>query len=66
KPIVPPDLYRSIRESQLILLSCYSREMIFLSLQLMLGLAHLTKYLVRYYVQSHIQINEYCDRVVLM
>ncbi|XLT10981.1 hypothetical protein HN51_056774, partial [Arachis hypogaea] len=39
---------------------------IFLSLQLVLGLAHLTKHLVHYYVQSHIQINEYCDRVVLV
>nr|XP_011460065.1 PREDICTED: SEC14 cytosolic factor isoform X2 [Fragaria vesca subsp. vesca] len=46
KPILPIELYRGVRDSQLIGLSGYSRE-------------------VHYYVQSHIQINEYRDRVIL-
>ncbi|KAF2943636.1 SEC14 cytosolic factor isoform X2 [Oryza sativa Japonica Group] len=46
RPIVPVDLYRSIRDSQLVGLSGYTKE-------------------VHYYVQSHIQINEYRDRVIL-
>ncbi|GAB4826453.1 hypothetical protein Ancab_033348 [Ancistrocladus abbreviatus] len=46
KLIVPVELYRAVRDSQLIGLSGYSRE-------------------VHYYVQSHIQINEYRDRVIL-
>ncbi|XP_058202481.1 SEC14 cytosolic factor-like isoform X3 [Rhododendron vialii] len=46
KPIVPTDLYRAIRDSQLVGLSGYSRE-------------------VHYYIQSHIQINEYRDNVLL-
>ncbi|GJM90535.1 hypothetical protein PR202_ga06822 [Eleusine coracana subsp. coracana] len=47
RPIVPVDLYRSIRDSQLVGLSGYTKE-------------------VHYYVQSHIQINEYRDRIILM
>nr|CAB3468361.1 unnamed protein product [Digitaria exilis] len=46
KPIIPVDLYRSIRDTQLVGLSGYSNE-------------------VNYYVQSHIQINEYRDRFIL-
>ncbi|PPD96772.1 hypothetical protein GOBAR_DD06178 [Gossypium barbadense] len=46
KPIIPVDLYRAVRDSQLVGVSGYSKE-------------------VNYYVQSHIQMNEYRDRVVL-
>ncbi|XP_057416616.1 phosphatidylinositol/phosphatidylcholine transfer protein SFH9-like [Lotus japonicus] len=64
KPIVPPDLYRAIRDSQLIGLSGYTREGLPV---FALGVGHSTfdKASVHYYVQSHIQINEYRDRVIL-
>ncbi|KAG4382138.1 hypothetical protein GLYMA_14G012600v4 [Glycine max] len=45
KPI-PPDLYRRLRDSQLVGMSGFSKE-------------------DKYYVQSHIQMNEYRDRVML-
>ncbi|XP_014634936.1 uncharacterized protein [Glycine max] len=45
KPI-PMDLYRAIRDSQLIGMSGYSKE-------------------DKYYIQSHIQLNEYRDQVIL-
>ncbi|KAL1320454.1 hypothetical protein HN51_065159 [Arachis hypogaea] len=64
KPIVPPDLYRSIRDSQLIGLSGYSREGLPV-FAIGVGLSTFDKASVHYYVQSHIQINEYRDRVVL-
>ncbi|KAL0399102.1 UNVERIFIED_CONTAM: hypothetical protein Sradi_2253500 [Sesamum radiatum] len=47
KPIDPSDVYRAIRDSQLVGMSGYSRE-------------------IHYYVQSHIQMNEYRDRVILL
>ncbi|KAI4298837.1 hypothetical protein L6164_032353 [Bauhinia variegata] len=64
KPIVPPDLYRGVRDSQLIGLSGYSREghPVF---AIGVGLSTFDKASVHYYVQSHIQINEYRDRVIL-
>ncbi|OVA19757.1 CRAL-TRIO domain [Macleaya cordata] len=64
KPIVPSDLYRAIRDSQLIGLSGYSKEGLPV---FAIGVGHSTfdKASVHYYVQSHIQVNEYRDRVVL-
>uniref|UniRef100_A0A804P3F3 CRAL/TRIO N-terminal domain-containing protein n=1 Tax=Zea mays TaxID=4577 RepID=A0A804P3F3_MAIZE len=64
RPIVPVDLYRSIRDSQLIGLSGYTKE----GLPIFgIGVGHSTydKASVHYYVQSHIQINEYRDRIIL-
>ncbi|PKI71486.1 phosphatidylinositol/phosphatidylcholine transfer protein SFH9 isoform X2 [Punica granatum] len=64
KPIIPTDLYRSVRDSQLIGLSGYSREGLPV-FAVGLGLSTFDKASVHYYVQSHIQINEYRDRVIL-
>ncbi|KAJ7946459.1 Phosphatidylinositol/phosphatidylcholine transfer protein [Quillaja saponaria] len=64
KPIVPTDLYRSVRDSQLIGLSGYSKEGLPV-FAIGVGLSTFDKASVHYYVQSHIQINEYRDRVVL-
>lgn len=64
KPIVPPELYRSVRNSQLIGLSGYSKEGLPV-FALGVGLSTYDKASVNYYVQSHIQINEYRDRVIL-
>ncbi|CAL5408140.1 unnamed protein product [Camellia sinensis] len=74
KPIVPTDLYRAVRDSQLIGLSGYSREgsvrltkHLFgeATFRLMVRLVEGCKHVVHYYVQSHIQINEYRDCVIL-
>ncbi|KAK3007945.1 hypothetical protein RJ639_013358 [Escallonia herrerae] len=64
KPIVPNDLYRVVRDSQLIGLSGYSREghPVF---AIGVGLSTFDQASVHYYVQSHIQVNEYRDRVIL-
>ncbi|KAL8137329.1 hypothetical protein V2J09_003330 [Rumex salicifolius] len=64
KPIVPVKLYRDVRDSQLIGVSGHSREghPVF---GIGAGLSTFDKASVHYYVQSHIQINEYRDRVVL-
>ncbi|XP_073025581.1 SEC14 cytosolic factor-like [Primulina eburnea] len=64
KPIVPVDHYRAIRDSQLIGLSGYSNEG-FPVFALGVGLSTFDKASVHYYVQSHIQMNEYRDRVIL-
>ncbi|XP_022973150.1 phosphatidylinositol/phosphatidylcholine transfer protein SFH1-like isoform X2 [Cucurbita maxima] len=64
KPIVPVDVYRAIRDSQLIGLSGYSREGLPV-FAIGVGLSTFDKASVNYYVQSHIQINEYRDRIVL-
>ncbi|CAA7407152.1 unnamed protein product [Spirodela intermedia] len=64
RPIVPPDLYRAVRDSQLVGLSGYSKEGVPV-FALGVGLSTYDKASVHYYVQSHIQINEYRDRVVL-
>lgn len=64
KPIVPTDLYRAVRDSQLIGLSGYSREGLPV-FAIGVGLSTFDKASVNYYVQSHIQINEYRDRVIL-
>nr|DAD23693.1 TPA_asm: hypothetical protein HUJ06_025156 [Nelumbo nucifera] len=64
KPIVPTDLYRAVRDSQLIGLSGYSKEGLPV-IAIGVGLSSFDKASVHYYVQSHIQINEYRDRVIL-
>ncbi|EXB51017.1 hypothetical protein L484_023719 [Morus notabilis] len=64
KPIIPADLYRNVRDSQLIGLSGYSREGVPV-IAVGVGLSTFDKASVNYYVQSHIQLNEYRDRVIL-
>ncbi|KAG6573564.1 Phosphatidylinositol/phosphatidylcholine transfer protein SFH2, partial [Cucurbita argyrosperma subsp. sororia] len=64
KPIIPVDVYRAVRDSQLIGLSGYSREGLPV-FAIGVGLSTFDKASVNYYVQSHIQINEYRDRVIL-
>lgn len=64
KAIVPSDLYRAVRDSQLIGLSGYSKGGLPVY-ALGVGLSTYDKASVHYYLQSHIQINEYRDRVVL-
>uniref|UniRef100_A0A7N0UW90 CRAL-TRIO domain-containing protein n=1 Tax=Kalanchoe fedtschenkoi TaxID=63787 RepID=A0A7N0UW90_KALFE len=64
RPIVPSELYRAVRDSQPIGLSGFTREghPVF---AIGAGLSTLDKASDHYYVQSHIQINEYRDRVIL-
>lgn len=64
KPIIPIDLYRAVRDSQLVGLSGYSKEG-HPVIAVGVGLSTFDKASVHYYVQSHIQMNEYRDRVVL-
>ncbi|KAL4585337.1 hypothetical protein LXL04_009955 [Taraxacum kok-saghyz] len=64
KPIVPADFYRGVRDSQLIGVSGYTREGLPV-FAIGVGLSTFDKASVNYYVQSHIQINEYRDRVIL-
>ncbi|KAK6269195.1 hypothetical protein QUC31_013355 [Theobroma cacao] len=64
KPIFPTELYRAVRDSQLIGMSGYSREGLPV-FAIGVGLSTFDKASVHYYVQSHIQINEYRDRVIL-
>ncbi|KAK1296357.1 Patellin-6 [Acorus calamus] len=64
KPIVPTELYRAVRDTQLIGLSGYSKEG-HPVIAIGVGLSTFDKASVHYYVQSHIQINEYRDRVIL-
>ncbi|XP_071707300.1 phosphatidylinositol/phosphatidylcholine transfer protein SFH2-like [Rutidosis leptorrhynchoides] len=64
KPIVPVNFYRGVRDSQLIGLSGYTREGLPV-FAIGVGLSTFDKASVHYYVQSHIQINEYRDRVIL-
>ncbi|XP_019194694.1 PREDICTED: SEC14-like protein 5 [Ipomoea nil] len=64
KPIVPSELYRGIRESQLVGMTGYSKEGIPV-IAVGLGLSTFDRASVHYYVQSHIQMNEYRDRVML-
>ncbi|RVW87231.1 hypothetical protein CK203_026946 [Vitis vinifera] len=65
KPIVPTDLYRGVRDSQLIGLSGYTKEGLPV-FAIGAGFSTFDKASVHYYVQSHIQINEYRDRVILV
>ncbi|CAL1353883.1 unnamed protein product [Linum trigynum] len=64
KPIVPTELYRSVRDTQLVGLSGYSKEGLPV-IAVGVGQSTYDKASVHYYVQSHIQMNEYRDRVVL-
>ncbi|XP_051124710.1 SEC14 cytosolic factor-like [Andrographis paniculata] len=64
KPILPNDVYRAVRESQLIGMSGYSEEGLPV-IAVGVGLSTYDKASIHHYVQSHIQINEYRDRVVL-
>ncbi|XP_065021934.1 phosphatidylinositol/phosphatidylcholine transfer protein SFH1-like isoform X1 [Musa acuminata AAA Group] len=64
KPIIPADLFRAVRDSQLVGLSGYSKEGLPV-FAIGVGLSTLDKASVNQYVQSHIQINEYRDRVIL-
>ncbi|XP_057431231.1 SEC14 cytosolic factor [Lotus japonicus] len=63
KPI-PVDLYRAVRDSQLIGISGYSNEGLPV-IAVGVGLSTYDKASDKHYIQSHIQINEYRDRVVL-
>ncbi|KAI7731258.1 hypothetical protein M8C21_027305 [Ambrosia artemisiifolia] len=64
KPILPINFYRGVRDSQLIGLSGYTKEGLPV-FAIGAGLSTFDKASVHYYVQSHIQINEYRDRVIL-
>ncbi|KAG6420883.1 hypothetical protein SASPL_117427 [Salvia splendens] len=64
KPIVPEELYRGIRDSQLVGLLGYSNEGLPV-FAVGVGLSTFDRASVHYYIQSHIQINEYRDRVIL-
>ncbi|CAA7407794.1 unnamed protein product [Spirodela intermedia] len=63
KPISPADLYRAVRDTQLVGVSGYSKkgQPVF---AIGAGLSTFDRASVHYYLQSHIQINEYRDRVV--
>jgi hypothetical protein len=65
KPIVPSALYRAIRDTLLVGLTGYSKQgqPVY---AFGVGLSTFDKASVNYYVQSHIQMNEYRDRVVLL
>ena len=63
KPI-PVDVYKAVRDSQLIGMSGYSKEGLPV-IAVGVGLSTFDKASDKYYVQSHIQMNEYRDRVVL-
>ncbi|KMZ75968.1 putative SEC14 cytosolic factor [Zostera marina] len=62
--IITPELYRDIRDTQLIGLSGYSNTGLPV-IAIGVGLSTYDKASVHYYLQSHIQLNEYRDRVVL-
>ncbi|CAN6559040.1 unnamed protein product [Malus baccata var. baccata] len=64
KPIIPNDKYRAVRDSYLVGLSGYSKEGLPV-IAVGVGQSTFDKASVNYYVQSHIQMNEYRDRVVL-
>lgn len=64
KPIIPSELYRSIRDSQLVGMSGYSKEGLPV-FAVGAGQSTFDKASVNYYIQSHIQMNEYRDRIVL-
>ncbi|KAH6822727.1 Sec14p-like phosphatidylinositol transfer family protein [Perilla frutescens var. hirtella] len=64
KPINPSDLYRAIRDSQLVGMCGFTKEGLPV-IAVGVGLSTYDKASINYYVQSHIQMNEYRDRVVL-
>ncbi|CAJ2640100.1 unnamed protein product [Trifolium pratense] len=63
KPI-PADLYKGVRDSQLIGMSGYTKEGLPV-IAIGVGLSTYDKASEKYYIQSHIQVNEYRDRVIL-
>ncbi|KAJ1441224.1 CRAL/TRIO, N-terminal domain [Sesbania bispinosa] len=63
KPI-PVDLYRAMRDSQLVGMSGYSKEGLPV-IAVGVGPSTYDKASDKYYIQSHIQMNEYRDRVIL-
>ncbi|GAU13517.1 hypothetical protein TSUD_128140 [Trifolium subterraneum] len=63
KPI-PADLYKGVRDSQLIGMSGYTKEGLPV-VAVGVGLSTYDKASDKYYIQSHIQVNEYRDRVIL-
>ncbi|KAL1563015.1 SEC14 cytosolic factor isoform X1 [Salvia divinorum] len=64
EPINPIEFYRGIRDSQLNGMCGYSKEG---HPVIVVGVGRSTydKASIRYYIQSHIQMNEYRDRVIL-
>ncbi|XP_052179064.1 phosphatidylinositol/phosphatidylcholine transfer protein SFH9-like [Diospyros lotus] len=64
KTIVPTDLYRAVRDSQLVGMSGYSKEGLPV-FAIGAGLSNFDKASLDYYLQSHIQMNEYRDRIIL-
>ncbi|CAA2986853.1 Hypothetical predicted protein [Olea europaea subsp. europaea] len=64
KQIIPDEFYRGIRDSQLVGMSGYSKEGLPV-IAVGVGLSTFDKASIHYYVQSHIQMNEYRDRVIL-
>ncbi|XAR56808.1 hypothetical protein NMG60_11037412 [Bertholletia excelsa] len=64
KPIIPDALYRAVRDSYLVGMSGYSRKGLPV-IAIGVGLSTYDKASIHYYVQSHIQMNEYRDRVIL-
>ncbi|GFQ03074.1 phosphatidylinositol/phosphatidylcholine transfer protein sfh2 [Phtheirospermum japonicum] len=64
KPINPTDLYRAVRDSQLTGMSGYSKEGLPV-IAIGVGRSTYDKASIHSYVQSHIQMNEYRDRVIL-
>ncbi|KAL6543077.1 hypothetical protein OROHE_010597 [Orobanche hederae] len=64
KPINPTDLYRAVRDSQLTGMSGYSKEG-HPVIAVGVGRSMYDKASIHYYVQSHIQMNEYRDRVIM-
>ncbi|XP_073308541.1 SEC14 cytosolic factor-like [Primulina huaijiensis] len=64
KPIVPNDMYRAIRDSQLVGMPGYTKEGVPV-IATGVGLSTYDKASIHCYVQSHIQMNEYRDRVIL-
>ncbi|KAL8505408.1 hypothetical protein ACS0TY_016591 [Phlomoides rotata] len=64
KPINPSELYRAIRDSQLSGLCGYTKEGLPV-IAVGVGRSTYDKASMHYYIQSHIQMNEYRDRVIL-
>ncbi|KAL8462198.1 hypothetical protein ACS0TY_032501 [Phlomoides rotata] len=64
KPITPTDVYRAIRNSQLVGTSGNTKEGLPV-IAIGAGLSTFDNASINYYVQSHIQMNEYRDRVML-
>ncbi|XP_047980622.1 phosphatidylinositol/phosphatidylcholine transfer protein SFH2-like isoform X1 [Salvia hispanica] len=64
RPINPSDVYRAIRDTQLVgICGCTKEGLPVIAIGA--GLSTYDKGSIHYYIQSHIQMNEYRDRVVL-